>query len=120
VPGSSRTFVGGAVTYSNALKTSLLGVPEALLAAHGAVSREVAAAMAEGARTRLGASVGLALTGIAGPGGGTTEKPVGLVHWAVATAAGVTGKDQVFPGDREQVRRRAAFAGLALVRHVLG
>lgn len=116
VPGSSRSFVGGAVTYSNGLKTALLGVSEALLRAHGAVSREVAEAMAEGARTRLGADIGLALTGIAGPGGGTTEKPVGLVHWAVATADGLTAREQVFPGDRAQVRRRAAYAGLALLR----
>lgn len=119
VPGSSRTFLGGAVVYSNALKTALLGVPEALIAAHGAVSREVAEAMAEGARVRLGADVGLALTGIAGPGGGTAEKPVGLVHWAVATRDGVTAREQVFPGDRTQVRRRAAYAGLALVRRTL-
>ena len=119
VPGSSRSFLGAAVTYSNALKTALLGVPEALLNAHGAVSREVAEAMADGARTRLGADIGLALTGIAGPGGGTPEKPVGLVHWAVATAEGVTAREQVFPGDRSQIRRRAAFAGLALVRRGL-
>jgi nicotinamide-nucleotide amidase len=119
VPGSSKSFVGGAVTYSNALKQAVLGVPESLLVAHGAVSREVAEAMAEGARTRLGAHIGLALTGIAGPDGGTTEKPVGLVHWAVATAEGITAREQVFPGDRHQVRRRAAYAGLALVRRGL-
>jgi nicotinamide-nucleotide amidase len=119
VAGSSKSLVGGAVTYSNALKQALLGVPESLLVTHGAVSREVAEAMAEGARTRLGADIGLALTGIAGPGGGTTEKPVGLVHWAVATAEGITAREQVFPGDRQQVRHRAAYAGLALVRRGL-
>jgi nicotinamide-nucleotide amidase len=119
VPGASRTFLGGAVTYSNASKTELLGVDEALLATHGAVSQEVARAMAEGARRRFGSSVALAVTGIAGPDGGSADKPVGLVHWAVASKAGVVAKHAVFSGAREQVRRRAAFAALALVRRVV-
>ncbi|HEX6274982.1 MAG TPA: competence/damage-inducible protein A [Polyangiaceae bacterium] len=119
VPGASRTFLGGAVTYSNASKTELLGVDPALLAAHGAVSEEVARAMAEGARRRFGASVALAVTGVAGPDGGSAEKPVGLVHWAVANDAGVVARHAVFSGAREQVRRRSAYAVLALVRRVV-
>ncbi len=118
--GSSRYFLGAAVTYSNPLKTALLGVPAELIAAHGAVSAEVARAMAEGARSRLGADVGLSFTGIAGPGGGSEQKPVGLVHFAVATAAGTVNKQRVFVGSRNDVRRRAAFAGFDLVRRSLG
>src|SRR5262249_13432432 len=80
VPGSSDVFLGAAVTYSNQLKHDMVGVPEEVLARHGAVSAEAAAAMADGALTRLGADVAVAVTGIAGPGGGTEEKPVGLVY----------------------------------------
>jgi PncC family amidohydrolase len=98
------------------VKTQLLGVPAPLLAAHGAVSAEVARAMAEGVRARLGADLGLAFTGIAGPDGGTAEKPVGLVHWALATATGTQAAQRVFVGDRNGVRRRAAFAGFDLIR----
>ncbi|HKO49541.1 MAG TPA: competence/damage-inducible protein A [Polyangiaceae bacterium] len=116
--GSSAVFRGGAVTYSNESKIALLGVPAVLLARFGAVSAEVARAMAEGARLAFSADVALALTGIAGPTGGSDEKPVGLVHFAVATAAGVSNRRVVFSGNREQVRRRAAFAGLSLVRQV--
>jgi nicotinamide-nucleotide amidase len=117
--GSSAYFEGGVVVYSNALKHALLGVPNALLEQHGAVSREVALSMAEGARARLGVDVSLSLTGVAGPSGGTPEKPVGLVHFAVATASGATARLIQFPGTREQVRKIAAFAALALVRRVL-
>ncbi len=117
--GSSDYFVGSVVAYANAIKQALLGVPAELLERHGAVSREVAVAMAENARQRLGADYAIALTGIAGPSGGTPEKPVGLVHYAVASAAGVTHKERVFPGTREQVRRRSAFATLALLRRIL-
>ena len=116
--GSSAVFRGGAVTYSNESKIALLGVPAVLLARFGAVSAEVARAMAEGARGAFSADIALALTGIAGPTGGSEEKPVGLVHFAVASAAGVSDRRVVFTGNREQVRRRAAFAGLALVRWV--
>ena len=116
--GASVVFRGGAVTYSNEAKIALLGVPAVLLARFGAVSAEVARAMAEGARLAFNADVALALTGIAGPTGGSEEKPVGLVHFAVATANGVSEGRVVFTGNREQVRRRAAFAGLALVRAV--
>ncbi|HEX6766175.1 MAG TPA: competence/damage-inducible protein A [Polyangiaceae bacterium] len=119
VPGASRSFLGGVVSYANSAKTELLGVEPALLEAHGAVSAEVARAMAEGARRRFASSFGLGVTGIAGPDGGSAEKPVGLVHWAVAGDGNVTAKHAVFIGNREQVRRRAAFAALALVRRVV-
>lgn len=118
-PGSSRYFLGGAVVYANAAKSELLGVPAELIAAHGAVSAEVARAMAEGVRQRLGADYGLAFTGIAGPDGGSAEKPVGLVHWAVTSAAGTVGKERVFSGDRLVVRRRAVFSGFDTVRRAL-
>ncbi|HEY6560901.1 MAG TPA: competence/damage-inducible protein A [Polyangiaceae bacterium] len=117
--GSSAYFAGAVVVYSNALKHALLGVPSELLERHGAVSREVALSMAECARSRLGVDVSLSLTGVAGPSGGTPEKPVGLVHFAVATASGATARHIQFPGTRDQVRKLSAFAGLALVRRVL-
>src|SRR6185369_5477214 len=116
--GSSAVFRGGAVTYSNESKIALLGVPAVLLARFGAVSAEVARAMAEGARSAFNADFALALTGIAGPTGGSPDKPVGLVHFAVASASGVSDRRVVFSGNRDQVRLRAAFAGLALVRRV--
>jgi nicotinamide-nucleotide amidase len=118
VPGSSRTFLGGVVSYANSAKIALLGVQEELLSAHGAVSPEVARAMAEGARARFGSTYALSITGIAGPNGGTRDKPVGLVHFAVAGPDGVTPKEARYRGDRNGIRRRAAFAGLALVRKV--
>jgi nicotinamide-nucleotide amidase len=116
IPGSSGYFLGGAVAYANSAKIALLGVPPELLNQHGAVSTEVARAMAEGVRTRLGADVGLAFTGIAGPGGGSAEKPVGLVHWAVATAKGTEARQRTFIGGRLDVRRRAVFSGFDLIR----
>ena len=119
VPGASRSFLGGVVAYSNGAKTQLLGVDPALIERHGVVSAEVALAMAEGARRRFGSDLALALTGIAGPDGGTPEKPVGLVHWAAASEAGVVAKHAVFSGNREQIRRRSAYAALALARRVV-
>jgi nicotinamide-nucleotide amidase len=119
ISGSSRYFQGGAVVYSNEAKAALLDVDASLIEQHGAVSREVAIAMAEGARARLKSDLALSITGIAGPTGGTPEKPVGLVHYAVASANGVSHRRKVFIGDREQVRRRAAFAALALTREVV-
>jgi nicotinamide-nucleotide amidase len=116
--GASTVFRGGAVTYANDAKIALLGVPAVLLARYGAVSAEVARAMAEGARTAFNSDFALSLTGIAGPTGGSEEKPVGLVHFAVATDVGVSDRRVVFTGNREQVRRRAAFAGLSLLRAV--
>jgi nicotinamide-nucleotide amidase len=119
VPGASRYFVGGVVAYSNEVKTSLLGVSNELLARHGAVSAEVARAMAEGVRQRLGADFGLAFTGVAGPDGGSDQKPVGLVHWALASDAGTEHRERVFVGDRQAVRIRAAFSGFDLLRRTL-
>jgi nicotinamide-nucleotide amidase len=119
IPGSSRFFLGAAVAYANQVKTQLLGVPPALIAAHGAVSAEVARAMAEGARSRLGADLGLAFTGIAGPDGGSAQKPVGLVHYAVATSSETIAKERVFVGNRNDIRKRAVFAGLDLIRRSL-
>jgi nicotinamide-nucleotide amidase len=119
IPGASRVFLGGAVVYQNEAKTELVGVDPRLVAEHGAVSREVALAMAEGVRQRLKSSIGLAFTGIAGPDGGTPTKPVGLVHIALSRAEGTSHVERTFPGTREQVQKRAAFAGFALLRREL-
>jgi nicotinamide-nucleotide amidase len=117
--GASRYFLGAVIAYDNRVKEQLLGVPRPLLDLHGAVSAEVAAAMADGARQRSGSSLGVAVTGIAGPGGGSDQKPVGLVHFAVSDERGATARHKVFSGNRQQIRRRAAFAALALCRRVL-
>ncbi len=117
--GASEFFVGGVICYANRVKEGLLGVPAPLLAEHGAVSAPVARAMAQGALAALGSDLALALTGVAGPSGGTADKPVGLVHFAVASPAGTSDRQMVFPGSRTQVRDLAAFAGLSLVRKVL-
>ncbi len=119
VPGSSDVFLGSVVAYANAVKVAELDVPEWLLAEHGAVSAEVAAAMAQGARARLGADVAVAVTGVAGPGGGTEEKPVGLVHLHAAGPGGERGLRFDFPGDRDTIRTRAAVAALHLVRRLV-
>jgi PncC family amidohydrolase len=119
-PGSSAWYVGGVVAYSNELKTRLLGVSPALLAAHGAVSDPTAAAMAEGARTATGADCAVAITGIAGPGGGTPEKPVGTVFVAVATPGGASVRRHAFDGGREAVRDAAVRHALALALDQLG
>ncbi|MGH3075505.1 MAG: CinA family protein, partial [Gaiellales bacterium] len=116
IAGSSAAFTGGVVTYSNALKRDLLGVREGILAEHGAVSAETAKAMADGARARLGADVAVAVTGIAGPGGGTEEKPVGLVYLHVSSPAGEDARRMDIPGSREAVRGRAQTAALQLLR----
>jgi nicotinamide-nucleotide amidase len=116
VPGSSRAFVGGAVAYSDDLKRALLGVPADVLARDGAVSPEVAQAMAAGARERLGADVGVSVTGIAGPDGGSEDKPVGLVYLHVSSPAGAEGIRMDVPGGREIVRARAATAALQMLR----
>ncbi len=115
VPDSSDVFLGGAVCYANELKVQLLGVPEALLAEHGAVSEPVVRAMAEGAVRRLGANIGLAVTGIAGPGGGNEEKPVGTVWFGLAFGEAVHARKTVLPGTREEIRARAAQAALFLL-----
>src|SRR5262245_51836418 len=119
VPGSSDYFVGGVVTYADAAKHALLGVPEAMLAQHGAVSDPVARAMAEGVRARFGADIGVATTGISGPGGGSEAKPVGLVHIALADAAGTHGDHFVFPLDRTRHRQLTAQVALDWIRRRL-
>jgi nicotinamide-nucleotide amidase len=117
-PGASDFLLVDAVTYANSAKTRLLGIDEDVIRGHGPVSAEVAAAMAEGVRRVAGADVALSLTGIAGPTGGSADKPVGTVFIAVATATGTTVKERFFPGDRIQIQTLAAYAGLALVRHL--
>ena len=119
VPGSSAVFRGGVVAYADETKVRELGVPRAVLAAHGAVSAETAAAMAAGARERLGADVAVAVTGVAGPGGGTPEKPVGLVFLHAAGPDGERAARFELPGEREWVRSRATVAALHLVRRLL-
>ena len=119
VPGSSDAFVGGVVAYADRVKEAELGVSAAVLAAHGAVSAETAAAMAEGAQARLGADVAVSVTGIAGPGGGTEEKPVGLVYFHAAGPDGERSAEFNLPSDRETIRRRSAVTALHLVRRLL-
>jgi len=119
VPGSSDVFLGGVVAYADEVKREHLGVAEELLERHGAVSAVVAAAMAAGARERLGADVALAVTGVAGPGGGTEDKPVGLVYLHAEGPDGGRGVNFSLPGDRDSIRRRSAVAGLHLLRRVL-
>jgi nicotinamide-nucleotide amidase len=119
VPGSSDAFVGGIVAYSNEVKERELGVSPETLAAHGAVSAETAAEMAAGVRARLGADVGISVTGVAGPGGGTPEKPVGLVYIHVETPEASRGTEFNLAQDREYVRRRSTVGALHLARRVL-
>jgi nicotinamide-nucleotide amidase len=119
IPGSSEVFRGGVVAYANEVKEGELGVPAELLAAHGAVSPEVAAAMAEGARARLGVDVAVSVTGIAGPDGGTEEKPVGLVYLHAQGPNGGVGREFSFPGDRASIRARSVVGALHLVRRLV-
>jgi nicotinamide-nucleotide amidase len=119
VPGSSDVFLGGVVAYADEVKVRELGVPEQLLREHGAVSAEVAAAMARGARERLCADVAVSVTGIAGPGGGTAEKPVGLVYLHASGPMGERAVDFTFGHDRETVRARATATALHLVRRLV-
>ncbi len=116
VPGASNVLDLGVVAYADAQKERLLGVAGADLAAHGAVSEPVARAMAEGVRRAAAATYGAGITGIAGPTGGTTEKPVGTVHLALAAPAGTTAVARLYRGDRERIRRQAAFEALNLLR----
>ena len=120
VPGASATLLGGFIAYANDVKTAQVGVPAELIERHGAVSAEVAQALAEGVRERLGCDVGIGVTGVAGPGGGSEDKPVGLVHIAVVGPHGlVETLERRFPGDREAVRTNTATAALHLVRLLL-
>jgi len=115
VSGISKTFRGAVVAYSNESKTALLDVDTRLIECHGAVSEQVALAMARGAKERFEADIALATTGIAGPEGGSAEKPVGLVWYALATPEGEKATKAVFPGDRGDVIRRATTRGLGLL-----
>jgi nicotinamide-nucleotide amidase len=116
IAGSSAYFLGGVVCYSNELKTAWADVPAEMIAAKGAVSPEVAVALAQGIRRRVGSTLGVGITGIAGPGGGSEEKPVGTVHIAVASPASVRERAARFPGDREMIRMQASQAALDMVR----
>ena len=115
IAGSSRAYLGGAITYSNAEKVRQLGVAQATLDAHGAVSEETVREMAAGARERFHSDVAVAVSGVAGPDGGTPEKPVGLVWLAVASGQGVTAKKINWPGARDQVRTLAAWWALRMI-----
>jgi nicotinamide-nucleotide amidase len=119
IAGSSEYFERGAVVYGNLAKTEMLGVPEELIERHGAVSGETAAAMAQGIRRTSHADLGLSVTGIAGPGGGSEKKPVGLVYLALASAHGVKTAEHRFLGSREQVRMYASQTALDMVRRYL-
>ena len=119
VGGSSRYFLGGAVVYSNQLKTEFAGVPADMILRHGAVSREVAAALAEGIRYRCESTLGVGITGVAGPAGGTADKPVGLVFHAVASDSGTEIVQRNYPGDRKRIRRFASTMALDMVRKKL-
>ncbi|MGO8795506.1 MAG: competence/damage-inducible protein A [Candidatus Sulfotelmatobacter sp.] len=119
VSGSSRYFSGGAIVYSNAAKTELAGVPADMIERHGAVSREVAAALAEGIRYRCDSTLGIGITGVAGPAGGSPEKPVGLVFHALASASGTEVIERNFPGDRKRIRWFATTLALDMVRKKL-
>lgn len=119
VPGASDVLLGGVVAYADSVKQGELGVDADVLAVHGAVSEEVARAMASGARERLAASIGVGITGVAGPAGGSADKPVGTVWLAVDVNGSVTAEKRLFKGSREDVRERSVIAALALVRRML-
>jgi nicotinamide-nucleotide amidase len=116
IAGASDVVDRGFVTYSNEAKTELLGVPETTLAAVGGVSAETALAMATGAVSRARVDLAVSITGIAGPGGGCAEKPVGLVYLGVATKESCRSERHVFPGDRDEIRRRAMIRALEVLR----
>lgn len=119
VPGSSEAFLGGIVAYANEAKMKFLGVPEETLRAHGAVSPETADAMAEGAARNIGTDIALGITGVAGPGGGSAEKPVGLVYIALKTPSGVEVTKNMYGGSREDIKMRASQTALNILRQWL-
>lgn len=119
IPGSSNYFLGGVISYSNELKSAWADVPTAMIESHGAVSAEVAIALAEGVRRHTGSTLGVGITGVAGPAGGTPEKPVGLVHIALADGNAPQERRLHFPGDRDRVRWQASQTALDLVRRYL-
>jgi nicotinamide-nucleotide amidase len=120
IPGSSDVYRGGIIAYANEIKSAQLGVSEATIAEYGAVSEEVSCEMADGARRTLGTSIGIGITGIAGPGGGSAEKPVGTVWLAVSGIGETRSLGRVYVGDREEIRLRATQASLDLLRRSLG
>lgn len=121
IPGSSDVVLGGLVTYSNAAKVALAGVPKALLAIHGAVSEPVARAMAEGGRGALAATLAVSVTGVAGPGGGSEAKPVGLVHFACSGPAGTIHREMRFGAlSRDEIRRLSVLTALAMLQEMVG
>jgi len=115
VPGSSEVFAGGIISYSNDVKEAVLGVKRETLAVYGAVSAQCAAEMAEGARRLTRADIAVSVTGIAGPGGGSAEKPVGLVWFGLADAAGVRTEKAIFAGDRARVREQAVTHAIGML-----
>ncbi len=119
VPGSSDYFDGGVITYSNDAKRELLKVPEETIRTYGAVSRQTAVAMAEGIRKLRGVEIGIGVTGIAGPAGGTAAKPVGLVYIALSSPVRVECKEFRFDGDREMIKLQASEAALSMIRMLL-
>jgi nicotinamide-nucleotide amidase len=120
IAGSSSMVQGGLITYSNEAKTALAGVPAALIKQHGAVSEPVARAMAEGGRTRLDATFAVSITGVAGPGGGSVEKPVGLVHFACAGPSGTRHRERRFGEQpRDEIRRLSVLEALDLLRETV-
>jgi nicotinamide-nucleotide amidase len=119
VSGSSRYFLGGAIVYSNEMKTEMAGVPARLIDKEGAVSSKVATALAEGIRARCGSTLGIGVTGVAGPNGGTADKPVGLVFHALASEGGTEVIERKFPGDRKRIRWFASQQALDMVRRKL-
>ena len=119
IPGSSDVYVGGIVAYDNSVKTKLVGVRDVSLSEHGAVSEQVAREMAEGCARAVGTQVGIGITGVAGPGGGTAEKPVGTVWIAVAGVGETRALGRVYVGDREEIRLRATQASLDQLRRAL-
>jgi PncC family amidohydrolase len=120
VPGSSAYYLGGLITYADQLKRDQAGVPADVLAAHGAVSAQVALAMADGARTRLGADLAVSVTGVAGPDGGSDAKPVGLTYIGVADARGADVHRHVWPGDRSANQLDSAAAALEFLLERVG
>jgi len=119
LPGSSKSYLGGVSAYANSVKSDLLGVDPQLISAHGAVSAQVVQSMAMGARSKIGATYALALSGVAGPGGGTPTKPVGTVFCGFAHPAGVTAFLWQISGDREKIRQEAAIRALRVLQKAL-
>jgi len=119
IPGASAFFVGGIIAYQNDIKERFLGVPKQVLQDYGAVSSQTALAMADGCRSRFGTDIAVSITGIAGPGGGSAEKPIGLVYIAVAVNQGTRATEFFFSGQREQIRDAAISAALDLILEAL-